>query len=55
MLAFSDAGKIPLRAGVLRPKYIPTNSKIKVMKVNFEDVESMIEPAKAFMQEKFVK
>ena len=55
MLAFSDAGQIPVRADVKRPPHVPSPDKIKVMDVDFEEVAAQMEPSGRFLQKLFVR
>lgn len=55
MLAFSDAGQIPLRADVRRPPHVPTLDRIKAMEVDYEKVADWMEPSGRFLQKLFVR
>ncbi len=55
MLAFSEAGQIPLRPDVKRPPHVPTPDKIKAMDVDYEKVADQMEPSGKFLQELFVR
>jgi len=39
MLAHCDSGQIPLRSDVKRPPHVPTLDKIRVMRVDYEEVD----------------
>lgn len=55
MLAFSEAGQIPLRSDVKRPSHVPEPDKIKAMYVDFEKVAEMMELSGQFLRELFVR
>jgi len=55
MLAFSDAGQIPLRPDVKRPAHVPTPDKVKAMEVDYEKVAEQMEPSGRFLQKLFVR
>jgi len=55
MLAFSDAGQIPLRPDVKRPEHVPTPDKVRAMEVDFEEVAGQMEPSGRFLQKLFVR
>lgn len=55
MLAYSEAGQIPLRSHVERPGYVPTPDKIKAMEVDYEKVADMMEPSSRFLQKLFIR
>ena len=55
MLAFSEAGQIPLRPDVKRPPHVPTPDKIKAMDVDYEKVADQMELSGKFLQELFVR
>lgn len=55
MLAFSEAGQIPLRPDVPRPAHVPLPEKVKTMEVDYEKVAERMEPSGKFLQELFVR
>jgi len=55
MLAFSDAGQIPLRPDVKRPSHVPTPGKVKAMEVDYEKVAEQMEPSGRFLQKLFIR
>jgi len=55
MLAFSDAGQIPLRADVPRPEHVPSLDQIKAMEVDYEKVADQMEPMGRYLQQLFVR
>lgn len=55
MLAFSDAGQIPLRPDIKRPSHVPSLDKIKAMKVDYEKIADLMEPTGRYMQKLFVR
>lgn len=55
MLAFSEAGQIPLRGDVERPGYVPMLEEVRAMEVNYGEVADLMEPAAKYMQQLFVR
>lgn len=55
MLAFSDAGQIPLRRDVPRPEHVPSLDQIKAMQVDYEEVADQMEPMGRYLQQLFVR
>lgn len=55
LLAFSDAGQIPLRPDVNRPAHVPSPDKVKAMEVDFEKVAEQMESSGRFLQQIFAR
>jgi iron(III) transport system substrate-binding protein len=55
MLAYSEAGQIPLRADIKRPAHVPTPETVKAMEVDYEKVADLMEPSGRFLQQLFVR
>jgi iron(III) transport system substrate-binding protein len=54
-LAFSEAGQIPLRGDIERPKHVPKPEQVKAMEVDYEKVAEMMESSGRYLQELFVR